>query len=226
MLSSKDIIEVIDSLLYAIEIQNKGWPPTLRTSMLCGNLPPHQVKDILVNLINKKIIYEPKALGTSKDWRYAITDPLKDHQIVFDINLEEIENYKKSLTLGQSRQHVIAKNGCNKIEKIACIKSKNEEESWKIVINGNLENTLEINKHAGCWKMLFEVAESKSVENDKKNKSHYDYFNFRPDCLLYSQGKYTVTKILKIVDSQIMPAIEINFETQKSYKTKLNKQLR
>ena len=100
------------------------------------------------------------------------------------------------------------KNGSKNIHKIEIL--KNEGGRIKVYINGKGENEPLDFARKGNWELLYKIANKEYISSDtKKNQNFCTYFNSRKENPLYATHGFKPTKILKIVESEILPNIEI-----------------
>jgi len=110
------------------------------------------------------------------------------------------------------------------IKKLGLVKPKHGNR-FKIVINEDYLNPVEADMAKPSWSTLFEIAEEKLLDAEN-HKATIDYFNFNKGCRLYVKTGYAVTRILKVENGYIMPAIEIKIITEKAFQQRANKSLK
>lgn len=102
------------------------------------------------------------------------------------------------------------KNNDKSIKKIEILKDESEKGRIKVYINGKDENEPLDFARKGNWELLYKIANKEYISSDnKKNQNFCTYFNSRKENPLYATYGFKPTKILKIVESEILPNIEI-----------------
>jgi hypothetical protein len=88
-----------------------------------------------------------------------------------------------------------------KIKKIDCFTSLTSNNDYKIIINGDYRNIIEVSQTKNIWKCLIDLIKNKRLEKTKLTKQFYDYLNFNPNNLITSNTKYPLQAIIKQKDS-------------------------
>ncbi|KKU19414.1 MAG: hypothetical protein UX31_C0006G0005 [Candidatus Nomurabacteria bacterium GW2011_GWA1_46_11] len=96
-----------------------------------------------------------------------------------------------------------------------------KQDRYQIVINDDYNNALWVNGE--CWRCLYQVADG-MFPDASDNKGFKDYLNFSKQCALYSKRPYLPTRILRVKDAYLVPAIDLKIITQKTFVTRRNKQ--
>jgi hypothetical protein len=69
------------------------------------------------------------------------------------------------------------------------------------------------------WRNIYDLAENQTIKWDK---GVFDYFNYSLKNPLYAKHDFSITKILKRQDNEIIPNIKIQITTQKKITQQLN----
>jgi len=104
------------------------------------------------------------------------------------------------------------------IESLTCI-NPGFGSKFKIIINNNYSNPIEIDKNIKIWELLLQLSINGEIDYDK---SFLDFINSNRHKLITKTG-YKQTKIVKINNNKIVPNITIDTITEKAYKIKINK---
>ena len=110
----------------------------------------------------------------------------------------------------------------NTIQDLALVVSDNSSR-YLIVVDGDFENTIEVDGTMPTWKILLRIAEGEKVQYQFSHKSAIDYLNSNRHCKIYVSSEKELTKILKVVDGYIRPGIGLTTISEKAYKQRLRK---
>lgn len=142
-------------------------------------------------------------------------------------NESEIKNSVDEY-LGLPKEKTALKGGDRTIRSIIFVKPEGAGKIFSVVINGDYENAIRADIAKQSWCALWQVAKRANGDHDvdfldaTSNKGTIDYFNSNSRCRLYTRTGYKLTKILKIEDGYIEPAIEMSVIGQKAFQQRRN----
>ncbi|MGH2508154.1 MAG: hypothetical protein ACRDHZ_12225, partial [Ktedonobacteraceae bacterium] len=107
------------------------------------------------------------------------------------------------------------------INKITCIRPKDNGKKYQAVVNDDYANPLTADRVKRSFDMLFRVAEGeKPLANEYK--SNIDYFNTNKQNRFYTQTGLGLTKIFKVIDGDVCPNIIMEVISEKALATRRN----
>ena len=106
------------------------------------------------------------------------------------------------------------------IHEIFCVRSKNSENRFKVIVNKNFEKLIMVDKIKFSWNLLFRIGEKELIKYDPSYKSSLDYFNNNKRNKIYTKTGHVVTKVFKIDGGFIKPNISIKTISEKEAKAK------
>lgn len=112
------------------------------------------------------------------------------------------------------------------LTKIVCVRSKNGGNKFLIIINDNYKKPIYGDKAKSSWDLFFKIAEGERVSYQAGHKQNIDYFNSNKQNRIYTQTELKKTQILKVIDDIICPNVPMEVISEKTFKTKQNKQLK
>lgn len=143
-------------------------------------------------------------------------------------NLKKLKDFKKEVD--EKIKQLSLKDGKNSsrfIKEIICVKPIKDNDRFKIVVNDNYLNPIEVDKtrDRGSWDLLYRVAEEGEVYADKDYKNNLGYFNTNRRNKIYTKTKLNLTKVLKQEGDYIRPEDDLKIKSisHKAFMQKKNK---
>lgn len=213
-----DKIEIIDALLGKVNA-------AIETM---GGLIYSDSRKVILDFVSHiglekhfEVLGELKKAGAIGDFEssddcFYITKPSKQRLLE---ERKRLVNFDQTQSLKRSSVHSSKNKGL--IQKLEVVEPK-AGNKFKIVVNHDYENPIHADKVKPSWDLLFRVAGENLTEADG-HKSSLDYLNTNKGCRLYTKTGYQLTKILKVENGYILPAIEIKIITEKAFQQRANK---
>lgn len=108
----------------------------------------------------------------------------------------------------------------NKISSLTVIDNP-QSKRFKIIVNGDDRHPVEVSATKPTWAMLRDLARGEAVEADG-NKKSIDYLNSNKRSTLYKSSGCDLTKIVRVEDGMIVPAIPIKKIKCATYRARKN----
>lgn len=216
LLTKKRIIGLIDQILVRMETESLAYPSSEKSEYFRlpflyrdGQINDEISYNAVFNILNSSSLFINKfkfiPLGVQK----------LDSSLHWGNACELLRIYKKHLIVSKSASS-------DEIAKLTVINPNDGEKKYRIVINDEYNEPIEVDSTNPSWELLLKIAKERDVFDWPNPKKSLDYFNSNKQCRLYTRTGYSITKILKIDRSVIKAALSIELISERQYKQRLN----
>jgi hypothetical protein len=150
-----------------------------------------------------------------------------DQKVMEELQIDVSSTRKNSDNAEPARKKALmgrAKTVSKFIEKLVCVRPKQQSRKYKIVVNDDYAKPIEVDRSPNStWDYLFRVAEGEELAAGDR-KAALDYLNSNKQSRLYTQTGLELTKILKTDNHVIVSNIKMEVIDETTFARRANAQ--